>query len=883
MTRTTILCGVVLVAGLARGENVVRQVDVKEQGDQTEVLVRCGSTPTFTTYKLERPSRVVVDIANARIRDVQSPLPVDTWAVSQVAVQEFQTDDRTVARVMVVLKRECSYDVRASGGDVRIVLVPSAPRPADASAGEVQRERARAQAAIAETGQARSDAERANSAAREALAAAERERGAAQRARAEAQEARQSSEAVRRTAAASERDHKATEDAMRSSQDKQRDAERRLAQAEGALREAQALRAEAESRRAAAEAQAKSAEQGQLEETKGREAEGAGRHAGRQPADKARARSRVQTRANRDLAATPADGKAPRIIDVSYEEDDRAARVTVWLRGRPEWTLLPREGKHAVMELRGVDLDAALERKLDTSEFGGPVRAVSTYRVPGGTRRVRLIADLAGEPHHRVEETADGLTWRFDKPIPASPTAAMPTSWAPTRVGGFQTAAAPLALAGPAARKRERYSGKRIDLDFKDADIHNMLRLLSDVGEVNIVTGEEVKGQVTIRMRNVPWDQALDVILRSNGLGQVREGNLIRVAPQVALQKERDEEIARLKQIEELKPIETRLVPLSYAKAADVSLRATDFLSPRGKINYDERTNQIVARDTADRLDVIERLVRELDTQTPQVTIEARIIEANTNFVRELGVQWGGDIASSQATGNPTGLVFPNEVGVGGSSFTQGQQQSFVPGAANPNFAVNLPAAAAEGRGGSVGLHMGSVSGTFNLNLRLSAFEDTDQIRILSAPKVTTLDNHKATITSGVSIPFATVSAQGTQTVLTDAVLGLTVTPHVTADASVVLTLDITKSEPGAPTPQGQLTITKKTAQTEMLVKDGDTAVIGGIYTRTTGIVRNKVPWLAELPILGFFFRHTSERDNRSEVLVFVTPRIVNRSVALGR
>ena len=206
-----------------------------------------------------------------------------------------------------------------------------------------------------------------------------------------------------------------------------------------------------------------------------------------------------------------------------------------------------------------------------------------------------------------------------------------------------------------------RFNGRRIDLDLKDADIHNILRLLADVGRVNIVTADDVSGNVTIRMRNVPWDQALDVVLQAKGLGMVRSGNLIRVAPLATLQKERELRLAAAKQEYELTPLETRLIPVSYAQADELQARAKDLLSPRGSIAVDERTNVLIARDIAGNLNNIEELVRSLDTQTPQVLVEARIVEATSRYIRDIGIQWGGDATFSRGDRQPDGPRVPVE------------------------------------------------------------------------------------------------------------------------------------------------------------------------------------------------------------------------------
>jgi len=436
---------------------------------------------------------------------------------------------------------------------------------------------------------------------------------------------------------------------------------------------------------------------------------------------------------------------------------------------------------------------------------------------------------------------------------------------------------------------RDRYTGRRIDLDLKDADIHNVLRLLADVGHVNIVTADNVTGTVTIRMRNVPWDQALDVIMQAKALGVVRQANMLRVAPLTELEKEREMTIARLKQETQLAPVETRLIPVSYASATDISHRAKDLLSERGSIAVDDRTNVMIVRDVAGNLNQIEELTRALDTQTPQVLVEARIVEATSRYSRDVGIQWGGDASFSPVTGNPTGLAFPNSVGVvGGASDTNTPTAGLSPTANrvdSPNFAVNLPAAVGTDTGGAIGFTFGSIDNTINLALRLSAAEANGMVRILSSPRVLTLDNRDARIAQGTLIPFSQVSAMGVQTTFQEAKLQLLVRPHVTADGSVSMHVKINRDEPDftQTSARGDPMILKREAETDLLVMDGHTAVIGGIYTRNTGRNLDQVPFFGDIPILGLLFQRRRASDQRGELVIFLTPRIVNRAEALGR
>jgi type IV pilus assembly protein PilQ len=364
---------------------------------------------------------------------------------------------------------------------------------------------------------------------------------------------------------------------------------------------------------------------------------------------------------------------------------------------------------------------------------------------------------------------------------------------------------------------------------------------------------------------------------------------MIRVAPLADLNKELELRNARRKAEEVALPIETRLIPVSYADAKDLQERAKDMLSPRGTLAVDERTNVLIARDVAGNLNQIEELVRSLDTQTPQVLIEARIVEATSRYLRDVGIQWGGDATFSAATGNPTGLAFPSAIGVvGGASDQQTPTAGLSPftnQVANPNFAVNLPATVGTGQGGALGFTLGSINNTVNLAVRLSAAEASGMLRIVSSPRILTLDNREARIAQGTLIPFSQISAQGVQTTFQEAKLQLIVKPHVTADGGVAMHVKINRDEPdfNQTSARGDPTILKREAETDLLIMDGHTAVIGGIFTRNTGRNLDQVPLLGDIPILGILFQRRRSSDTRSELVIFLTPRIVNRAEALGR
>ena len=613
--------------------------------------------------------------------------------------------------------------------------------------------------------------------------------------------------------------------------------------------------------------------------------------------------------------ASRGGAKTSQIQDIRFENNKEIQKIVVLSTQPLEYSLIKDDDGNAMMEIRGVSLSSRLERTLDVTDFNGPVRTISSYiRENGGGAAIEV--DIIGRSENTVRRTPDGLVWEFrasEPPAPAPNVASLSDGEAVKPKG---TAARTVSREDPKEYRylneqtssfvhasyrqddvgsdaseggKSVFRGRRIDLDFKDADIHNILRLLADVGHVNVITSDEVSGSVTIRMSNVPWDQALDVILRTKHLGMVREGNLIRVAPLSTLEKEREMELARRKQRQMMLPLETRLIPISYAEASSLQDKARSLMTARGNLSMDERTNTLIIRDTIDALNQIEALIRNLDTQTPQVLIEGRIVEATSTFSREIGIQWGGDFTASPATGNPTGLAFPSLVSVAGGT-TDGQTPTSglspkATGTPNPNFVVNMPAPTGLNEGSALGVTLGSLSNNVNLSIRLSAMEDSGVVRILSSPRILTMDNKAASIEQGTMLPYSRVSAQGVQTQFKEAKLGLQVTPHVTADGSIMLKLTIQRDEPdfnntGA---QGDPAIQKRSANTELLVNDGSTAVIGGIYTRNTGESWNKVPGLGDIPILGWLFKTKNNADRRTEMMIFITPSIVNRAESIGK
>jgi type IV pilus assembly protein PilQ len=634
------------------------------------------------------------------------------------------------------------------------------------------------------------------------------------------------------------------------------------------------------------------------------------------PADKA-APDKAAPDKGSPKAAAPL-GK-PEVSKVEFERRDSSDWVTVRLSGYSSYEQeRPGPGQSRLV-IFGARMAQGLSETLDVRAFGGNVKSINTWFDEAHHAVVVDVETNTSSVRSLVSEQDGQLSWSFFEPstqhssmtgvgsdggiarkartlhVDESLSRGIPSIDAGESSAKGERAAAEdrveeaAGFSGNVLGQTNGYTGRRIDLDLNNADVHNVLRLLADVGQVNIVTADNVGGTVTIKMRNVPWDQALDVVLQSKGLGMVRGGNIIRVAPLPQLEKEREMAIARRRQELQLAPLETRLIPVSYAEAGELQARAREVLSGRGSIAVDGRTNVLIARDVSGTLDQVEELVRSLDTQTPQVLVEARIIEANSRYQRQIGIQWGGDASFSAATGNPTGLAFPSSIGIAGGASDNNTPTAglspFQGAVQNPNFAVNLPATVGQGAGGAIGLALGSVDNNFNLNLRLSAAESSGMVRILSSPRVLTLDNHEARISQGTLIPFSQVSAQGVQTTFQEAKLQLLVQPHVTADGSVSMHVKINRDEPdfARTSARGDPTILKREAETDLLVMDGHTAVIGGIYTRNTGRNVSQVPFFGDIPLLGLLFQQRQANDERGELIIFLTPRIVNRAQALGR
>ncbi len=432
---------------------------------------------------------------------------------------------------------------------------------------------------------------------------------------------------------------------------------------------------------------------------------------------------------------------------------------------------------------------------------------------------------------------------------------------------------ASIAVADARAGTQARFTGHPVTLDFQGADLRTVLRTFADISGLNIVIDQSVQGAVDVSLHEVPWDQALDIILRDHKLGYSVEGTIVRIAPLTVLS---DEEGQRRKLAEERAlsgDLEVLTRPLSYAKASELTpLLTRTALSLRGDIQIDARTNTIIIRDLASRLQGAAQLIDSLDRPQPQVEIEARIVTTTRDFARKIGVQWGMNGRMAQDIGNTTNLAFPNQIGLGGR--TGGTQGSTIGSAADhASTAVNLGVGTASS---AIGLALGSVNGALNLDVVLTALEESGNGRILSTPRVSTQNNVPAEITQGVQVPIQTVANNTVTVSFRDAALKLNVTPQITAANTVIMQIVLENSSPDfSRAISGIPPINTQRAVTSLLVSDGQTSVIGGIYINQRDSSNDRTPGLYKIPILGWLFQRREFTEESRELLIFITPRII--------
>ncbi|HEY7841607.1 MAG TPA: type IV pilus secretin PilQ family protein, partial [Gammaproteobacteria bacterium] len=494
------------------------------------------------------------------------------------------------------------------------------------------------------------------------------------------------------------------------------------------------------------------------------------------------------------------------------------------------------------------------DRKLDVVDFATPVKEIDTKPFAGGTRM--LVSTTTDQYDHLAYQTENLFTVEVR----------------------------PLSQEEQEELKREKfgYTGERLSLNFQNIEVRAVLQLIADFTGLNLVASDSVRGNVTLRLKNVPWDQALDIILKARGLGMRQAGNVMMVAPQEEIAAREKLELESQQQVRDLAPLRTEYVQINYAKASDlaglIQTEQNNLLSDRGNVSIDERTNTLIIQDVSSSLESIRSMIAKLDIPVRQVLIESRIVNADESFTRDLGVQFG----FSKRTGDGVDDAdTPNTAAVVGGPLPGGFETSSVTGidvGGADGLMVNLPVAGATS---TLGLAVGKI-GTYLLQLELSALLAEGRGEEIASPRVITANQSEAVIESGVDIPYQQATSSGATSVsFKKAVLKLQVTPQITPDDRVLLDLQVNQDTRGAPDVLGVPPINTRSVSTQVLVDDGETVVLGGIYNQTDRKSSDRVPFFGDLPYLGWLFKKERIEKSRTELLIFVTPKILREDTSV--
>jgi type IV pilus assembly protein PilQ len=556
-----------------------------------------------------------------------------------------------------------------------------------------------------------------------------------------------------------------------------------------------------------------------------------------------------------------------------------AGRLIVRLSDPRTPVSLKQQGSQIMIDFTGADLPKNLMRRYDTLDFGTPVSGFDAARIDGDTR---IVLDATGEFEPMAYQSDDEYV--------------------------VEVSAVKKAGQGAVADQKKEYKGERLTLNFQDIETRAVLQLLADASGQNIVVSDTVNGSVTLRLQNVPWDQALDIVLRTKGLDKRQEGNVIIVAPAAELATREKAELAAKKDIQELEPLHTEYLQVNYAKASDIAnlLRGTgpgnsggssgtagsnSVLSARGHVSVDDRTNTLLLQDTADRIADVRRLVALLDIPVKQVLIEARIVVVTNDYERDLGALFGLTATRHNGTNGlfeTTGTAAGVDTGVSSAISNLGTTGSVypvsVPTGSNAvnRYNVNLPVASPAGS-----IALGILGSDFLVDLELDAAQIENRGTVISSPKVITANQREATIRQGVEIPYQQSASSGATTIaFKDAVLSLKVKPLITPDNRIILDLTVSDDTVGtvvvASGGVNVPSINTRAIETQVVLSDGQTVVLGGILETTHSDAQTKVPWLGDIPVLGNLFKNTTKTDDKDELLVFVTPKIIHEGVSVN-
>lgn len=562
--------------------------------------------------------------------------------------------------------------------------------------------------------------------------------------------------------------------------------------------------------------------------------------------------STEQPLTSRLMSSTQTPG-ASSIQNIDFRRGERGeGKIIITLSDSSAGINIGQEGGRIVVDFSSVSLPAELDRRLDVIDFATPVKEIDTSANSGGARMVITT----------INDQYDHLAYQSNNV--------------------FTIEVTPLTTEEQAEAQRAQFgfTGERLSLNFQDIEIRAVLQLIADFTGLNLVASDTVTGSVTLRLRNVPWDQALDIILKSKGLAMRQDGNVMMVGPQEEIAARERLELESLRQVEELAPLRTEFIQINYAKATDfaslIQTGEASLLSERGNVSIDERTNTLIVQDVSVSLEAIRDMISKLDIPVRQVMIESRIVNADESFTRDLGVQFGYSKHTnpvSQANGELFGAVgggLPGNTDFGApTSFNTG---------GSDNLMVNLPVAGATS---TLALAVGKI-GSYLLQLELSALLAEGRGEDIASPKVITANQSEALIESGVEIPFQAATSSGATSVsFQKAVLALRVTPQITPDNRVLLDLDVSQDTRGSPDVLGVPPINTRNVVTQVLVDDGETVVLGGIYNQIDRTSSDRVPFFGDLPYLGFLFKKNRVEKSRTELLIFVTPKILKEELTI--
>jgi type IV pilus assembly protein PilQ len=580
-------------------------------------------------------------------------------------------------------------------------------------------------------------------------------------------------------------------------------------------------------------------------------------------------------------AAVAAGGRAIRSIDFRRSETG-AGRLIVRLSDPRTPINLRQQGSQIMIEFSGADLPRNLQRRYDTMDFGTPVSGFDAAKLNGDTQ---IVLDARGE--------VEPLAYQSDNEYVV------------------EISAAKKANQNQAADVKKEYKGERLTLNFQDIETRAVLQLLADASGQNIVVSDTVSGSVTLRLQNVPWDQALDIVLRTKGLDKRQDGNVIIVAPSAELASREKADLAARKELQELEPLHAEYLQVNYAKASDIAglLRGTStgggasgasagggqnaVLSARGHVSVDDRTNTLLLQDTADRIADVRRLVATLDIPVRQVLIEARIVVVTNDYERDLGAVMGltatrhnGSNGLFETTGTAAGVdqgVSSAITNLGTAGNGTVYPVALPTGAAAANrYNVNLPVASPAGS-----IALGILGSDFLVDLELDAAQTENRGTVISSPKVITANQREASIKQGIEIPYQQSASSGATTIaFKDAVLELKVKPLITPDNRIILDLTVSDDTVGqvvvASGGVNVPSINTRAINTQVVLTDGQTVVLGGILETNHTDAETKVPWFGDIPVLGNLFKNTTKTDDKDELLVFVTPKIIHEGVSVN-